>query len=74
MEAIATAHGTPVYVYNAATIAQQVNRLREAFIGMRSRILYACKALPNQSILRLMRRLGTGLDAVSIDISPVQIM
>ena len=67
METIASAYGTPVYVYEAAMIAQQVKRLREAFSGMPFRILYACKALPNQSILRLIRSLGAGLDAVSIE-------
>lgn len=64
---IATMYGTPVYVYDSAVIARQVERLRAAFGGMPFRILYACKALPNMNILRLMRTLGNGLDAVSIE-------
>jgi len=59
--------GAPVYVYDAATIERQVTRLRRAFAQFPCRIMYACKALTNVSILRLMRSLGTGLDTVSID-------
>jgi diaminopimelate decarboxylase len=57
----------PVYVYDAAIIERQVQRLRTAFASFPCRIMYACKALTNISILRLMRTLGTGLDTVSID-------
>ncbi len=58
--------GTPLYVYDAEVIARQVARFRRAFEGLDPRILYAVKALSNLAILRLMRRLGTGLDTVSI--------
>lgn len=58
--------GTPVYVYDAAVIARQYQRLTKAFTGMPVRIKYALKALSNPHILRLLRDLGAGLDAVSI--------
>lgn len=58
--------GTPVYVYDAGIMERQVARMRSAFASVPVRILYACKALTNLSVLRLMRRLGCGLDAVSI--------
>ncbi|MFN5874919.1 MAG: diaminopimelate decarboxylase [Ignavibacteria bacterium] len=58
--------GTPVYVYNAEVIARNVYRLNEAFSRIPARFMYACKALTNTSILRLMKSLGTGLDTVSI--------
>lgn len=58
--------GTPVYVYNADVIARNVNRLNKAFSLIPARFMYACKALTNTSILRLMKSLGTGLDTVSI--------
>jgi diaminopimelate decarboxylase len=58
--------GSPVYVYDTAIMARQVARLRKAFEGAPLRILYACKALTNQSVLRWMRHLGTGVDAVSV--------
>lgn len=63
---IAEQFGTPVYVYDADKIERQVNHLNDAFKGMPLRIKYAMKALSNVSILRLMRKLGTGLDVVSI--------
>ena len=59
--------GTPLYAYDSSVIARQAARLKTAFAGMPHRIMYACKALPNLTILRLMKRLGTGLDTVSIE-------
>ena len=64
---LAALAGTPVYVYDSAIIARQVKRLQNAFAGTPTRFMYACKALPNLSIMRLVKRLGTGLDTVSID-------
>jgi len=58
--------GTPVYVYDAGIIQRQILRLQKAFSGIDFRLMYACKALSNMSILRLVRRLGTGLDTVSL--------
>ncbi len=63
---IADVAGLPVYVYDSATVARQVERMRSAFHGVPHRIMYACKAATNINILRLMKRLGTGLDTVSI--------
>ena len=57
--------GTPLYVYDADHIAGQVRYFKDAFSGVPSRIKYACKACSNISILKLMRKLGTGLDTVS---------
>ena len=67
MEELAAMAGTPVYAYDSSLMARQAARLKTAFAGMPHRIMYACKALPNLTILRLMKRLGTGLDAVSIE-------
>jgi diaminopimelate decarboxylase len=58
--------GTPTFVYRADAIEQQLTRLTSAFSGARVRVMYACKALTNGAILRLMNDLGTGLDAVSL--------
>ena len=57
---------TPVYVYDAALIEEQVGRLRGAFSAVPLRIMYACKALTNINILKLMKKLGVGVDAVSV--------
>jgi len=58
--------GAPVYVYDTAVMARQVNRLTDAFPNVSLRIMYACKALTNVNVLRVMKRLGTGLDTVSL--------
>jgi diaminopimelate decarboxylase len=59
--------GTPVYVYDAAIIERQVARMHKALSGMPHRIMYACKALPNITVMRLVKAAGTGLDTVSIE-------
>ena len=58
--AIAERFGTPCWVYDAAAIRRQVERLR-AFDVIR----YAQKANSNVHLLRLMRQEGVVLDAVS---------
>jgi diaminopimelate decarboxylase len=58
--------GTPMYVYDAAIIERQYHRLINAFKQNQVEIHYACKALSNINILKLMRKLGAGLDTVSI--------
>ena len=58
--------GLPTYVYDSAIIEQQVSKMRSAFKSIPHRIMFACKALTNINILRLMRSLGAGLDTVSI--------
>ncbi|MBK8492776.1 MAG: diaminopimelate decarboxylase [Saprospirales bacterium] len=59
-------YGSPLYVYEGETIERQYRRLAGAFSVPRLRIHYACKALTNISVLRFIRRLGAGLDTVSI--------
>lgn len=59
--------GSPLYVYDAAVIERQYARLRDAFAGMRLRLLYACKANSNMAIIRLLHGLGAGIDAVSVN-------
>ena len=57
----------PVYVYDAAKIQSQYQRLANAFSGVdKLKINYACKALSNVSVLKLMQNMGSGLDTVSI--------
>lgn len=66
VEEITSLAGTPVYLYDSSVIERNVRRLQSAFSRIPVRFLYACKALTNTAILRLMRSLGTGLDTVSI--------
>ncbi len=63
---IATDFGTPVYVYSAETMKRQYKRLSSAFPGVKLHLHYACKALSNINVLKYMKQLGAGLDAVSI--------
>lgn len=64
---LAETFGTPLYVYDAATIKQQYQKLKAAFDGVRLRLHYACKANSNVNIMKLLKEQGAGLDAVSIE-------
>ncbi|MCC5939631.1 MAG: diaminopimelate decarboxylase [Lunatimonas sp.] len=64
---LAQKYGTPLYVYDGEKIVQQVETLKQAFSGVKLKIKYATKALSNVNILKLMKRAGTGVDAVSIE-------
>ncbi|MEI6596143.1 MAG: diaminopimelate decarboxylase [Bacteroidota bacterium] len=64
---IADEFGTPVYVYDADKIVSQYKRLKHAFEPLKVKIKYACKALNNSNILKLLKNEGSGLDAVSIN-------
>lgn len=62
---IASRFGTPFYLYDAATIERQMQRLERAFASLPFRPFYAMKANGNLEILRRMQRRGFGCDAVS---------
>ena len=59
-------HDTPLYVYDADKIENQLEKLSNAFKGLKVKFKYAAKALTNINILKLMRSHGLGLDVVSI--------
>ncbi len=71
---VAEEFGTPVYVYDAEKILQQLKQLQGAFDGMKLKIKYAAKALTNISILKLVRQGGAGLDVVSIQEAQIGLM
>lgn len=56
----------PLYVYDGEVIERQYQRLYTAFDLPKLQINYACKALTNLTILKLMKNLGANLDTVSI--------
>ncbi|MDE0470975.1 MAG: diaminopimelate decarboxylase [Ekhidna sp.] len=58
--------GSPLYIYDSGEIGQQIEKFKKGFIQSDLKIKYACKALTNLNILRLMRQNGLGLDAVSL--------
>lgn len=59
-------YGGPLYVYDAATMRRQYDKLKAAFSAIPVKIHYAAKALTNLHVLALFRELGAGLDAVSL--------
>jgi len=59
--------GTPVYVYDGQKIIDQLKSLKNAFSGTDVRIMFAAKALTNISILKLLKKHGSGADVVSIN-------
>ena len=58
---LAQQHGTPLWVYDAASIERQITALRQFDV-----IRFAQKANSNTHILRLMQRLGVKVDSVSL--------
>jgi diaminopimelate decarboxylase len=65
LEPLAAAHGTPLYVYSAATIASRYRAIDEAFAAAPHSIHYALKANSTLAIARLLRSLGSYADANS---------
>ncbi|MBK9108755.1 MAG: diaminopimelate decarboxylase [Saprospiraceae bacterium] len=57
---------TPFYVYDTSIIKRQIDRLKNAFDVPDLGIHFACKALNNINILKLMQQWGVGLDCVSV--------
>ena len=62
---LADKYDLPLFVYDGSVIERQYKRLTEAFDAPNVVFNYACKALTNLSILKLIRSLGAGADAVS---------
>lgn len=65
LAAVAKLYGTPTYVYSAATIADNVNRLAASLSSLDLQICYAMKANSNIALLRHFANLGAGFDLVS---------
>lgn len=61
LAALARTHGTPLWVYDAATITQRIANLHRFDV-----VRFAQKANSNTHILRLMREQGVQVDAVSL--------
>lgn len=57
---------TPLYVYDAQQIEENYRRFVAAFDVPKLKVNYACKALSNLSVLKLFKKMGSGLDCVSI--------
>lgn len=64
LPALAAEHGTPLYVYSAGMIRDNIARLRNV-LGDDVLIAYAAKANTNGAVLALMAANGLGADVVS---------
>jgi diaminopimelate decarboxylase len=62
---IATAVGTPFYLYSAGGLAARYRAFADAFAPAHPLICYAVKANSNLAVLRVFARLGAGADVVS---------
>ncbi len=59
--------GTPLYVYDAQRIRDQYQKLINAFHKSDVQVFYACKALTNVNVLKVLKGLDSGVDCVSIN-------
>jgi diaminopimelate decarboxylase len=66
LAAIAAAAGTPLYVYSAEVLRQRYRAIDAAFGGYPHAVHYALKANSTLAIARLLRELGSAVDANSI--------
>ncbi|HMT36396.1 MAG: diaminopimelate decarboxylase [Bacteroidetes bacterium] len=64
---MAKTYGTPLYIYQREKIEGQYKKLTNAFKQTPTRFFYACKALSNINVLKIIQKLGAGLDTVSIN-------
>jgi diaminopimelate decarboxylase len=65
LSAIARQVGTPVYVYSAALIEENLRRFDAAFAPVAHLVCYAAKANSNLTLLAKVAALGAGADVVS---------
>src|SRR5580704_234748 len=61
---LARAHGTPLYVYDEATVRQRASEYMAA-MGSVGQVLYSAKAFASPQFLRVVAAEGLGLDVVS---------
>ena len=66
LAAIAAAEGTPLYVYSARTLRDRYREIDQAFADYPHALHYALKANSTLAIARLLRELGSAVDANSV--------
>lgn len=67
LNAAAKKFGTPLYVYHAEKIEQQYQNLLAQFESTQTNFFYACKALTNVHILKVIKEMGCNIDCSSIN-------
>ncbi len=65
--ALADEFGTPLYLYDEATLRNKCKEYREGFSQRypNSLVIYACKAFVNRALAQILNEEGLGLDVVS---------
>jgi diaminopimelate decarboxylase len=66
LPAIAEHFGTPFHLYDEQGILASADRLSAAFAGLPFHEYFAVKALPNLTVLRILREHGLGMECSSI--------
>ena len=66
LSTIAEAAGTPTYIYSAAAIRARYQAIDTAFAGYPHRLHYALKANSALALVRLLKGIGSAVDANSI--------
>ncbi len=66
LEAIASRHGTPTYVYSHQAIQNAFLSYQQALEERAHLICYAVKANSNLAVLNMLAQLGSGFDVVSL--------
>ncbi|MGO8929571.1 MAG: diaminopimelate decarboxylase [Limisphaerales bacterium] len=65
VEALGRRYGTPLYVYSQRTLTDHFQALDRALTGVDHLVCFSVKSNSNQSVLRVLARLGSGFDIVS---------
>ncbi len=65
LDALARAHGTPLYVYSRGVMREAVRRYADALAGRPHLLCYAMKANSNLAVLQTLAAEGCGFDIVS---------
>ena len=65
VEVLARRFGTPLYLYSQHTLTARFQDLEKALTGVEHMVCFAVKSNSNQSVLRVLARLGSGFDVVS---------
>ncbi len=66
LKSIASAYGTPCYVYSRATLERHWRAFDDAFADHPHLVCYAVKANSNLAVLNVLAQLGSGFDIVSV--------
>ncbi len=65
LDALATTHGTPLFVYSKAAMLAALAAYQRGFAGRNAQICYAMKANSSLAVLQVFARAGCGFDIVS---------